>query len=67
MKGTLAFRPFFFACRAIDATRDMSSYDELVHEPMRPAERLPDQPFEDTKSLNLLMGVERSGVNGPLM
>src|SRR2546423_2313256 len=31
--GTLARRPLALACRAIDAARVMSSYDELVHDP----------------------------------
>jgi hypothetical protein len=36
-KGTLALMPAASACLATDAARIMSSYDELVQEPMRPA------------------------------
>jgi len=45
----------------------MSSYDELVHDPIRPTESLAGQSFFLTASANLERGVARSGVYGPLM
>ena len=66
MKGTLTFKPASLACLAMEATRDMSSYEELVHDPMRPAVREGDHLFSWMKEENLERGVERSGVKGPL-
>lgn len=66
MNGTLTLRPAAVACLAMLATRDMSSYDELVHEPMRPAESSSFQLLDETNEANLDRGVERSGVKGPL-
>ena len=45
MSSTLAVSPWAAACRAIEAARVMSSYDELVHEPMRQADGSSGQPF----------------------
>jgi hypothetical protein len=63
----LALRPWLEASRAMDAARDMSSYEEFVHEPMSATLRSVGQSFLITSSLNLDTGVARSGVNGPLM
>jgi len=67
VKPDLALRPCAAASSAIDAARDMSSYDELVHEPMRPTESFSGQLLSLTAWANLLSGVARSGVYGPLM
>ncbi len=45
----------------------ISSYELLVHEPIRLAEIASFHPLLLTVSLNLDRGVARSGVNGPLM
>jgi hypothetical protein len=45
----------------------MSSYELFVQEPIRPAEISFFHPFSSMKVPNLDNGVERSGVNGPLM
>ena len=45
----------------------MSSYEELVQEPMRATFSSEGQPFFTTSSLNLEIGVARSGVKGPLI
>lgn len=65
MNGTLTLRPASRACLAIEATRDMSSYDELVHDPISPAVSAGDHLFSATNDENLDRGVDRSGVNGP--
>lgn len=66
MNGTLTLSPASLACLAIEATLDMSSYDELVHDPIRPAVSAGDHLFSWMKEENLESGVERSGVKGPL-
>lgn len=58
--------PAAFACSAMEATRDMSSYDEFVHDPIRAEERVVGYLFSDKKDGNLERGVARSGVKGPL-
>lgn len=45
----------------------MSSYDELVQEPMRPTLISSGQLFFLASAASLEMGVARSGVKGPLM
>ena len=45
----------------------MSSYELLVHEPIRPAEISSFQPCSFTNAPNFDSGVARSGVNGPLI
>ncbi len=67
VKVDWAFRPWSSASRAMEAARDMSSYDELVQDPIRPTLSSSGQPLVLTASLNLEMGVARSGVKGPLM
>jgi hypothetical protein len=67
VKADLALRPCEAASRAIEADRDMSSYDELVHEPMRPTLSSEGHECFLTSAANLEMGVARSGVKGPLM
>ena len=37
--GTLLFSPAALACSAMEATRDMSSYDEFVQDPIKAEER----------------------------
>ncbi|KIJ18057.1 aconitate hydratase [Paxillus involutus ATCC 200175] len=59
--------PWAAASRAIEAERDMSSYEELVQEPMRATLSSAGQLFFLTSSANLERGVARSGVKGPLM
>ncbi len=51
----------------MEAERVISSYEELVHDPMRATFRSVGQPFFTTSSLNFEIGVARSGVKGPLM
>ena len=63
----LASRPCCLACLAMDAARDMSSYDEFVQEPISPTLSSAGQLFFSTASLNLEIGVARSGVKGPLI
>eukprot|EP01139_Manchomonas_bermudensis_P016486 Amastigsp_a512855_9.p3 type:complete len:271 gc:universal Amastigsp_a512855_9:1834-1022(-) len=63
----LALMPAPSACLASDAARDMSSYEEFVHEPMSPTLSSFGYLFLMTASLNLESGCARSGVNGPLM
>jgi hypothetical protein len=60
-------RPCLEASSAIDAERDMSSYEELVHDPISATFKSAGQSFFFTSSANLEMGVARSGVNGPLI
>lgn len=67
MNGVAALRPLASACLAIEATRVKSSYDEFVHDPMRDADILSCQPFSCTIEANLLRGVAKSGVCGPLL
>jgi hypothetical protein len=60
-------RPCLDASSAIDAERDMSSYEELVHDPISATFKSEGQLFFFTSSANLEMGVARSGVNGSLI
>ena len=67
VKGTLALMPAASACLATLAARAMSSYDELVHEPIRAALSSVGQlPFL-TAPAKPDSGLARSGVKGPLM
>ena len=63
--GTLLLRPASLACSAIEATRDISSYDELVQDPMSAEERVVGYLFDARKAGKVDRGVERSGVKGP--
>ena len=67
MNFDLTSRPWAEASFAMAAERVMSSYEELVQEPMRPTLRSAGQSFFLTSSANLEIGVARSGVKGPLM
>ena len=49
------------------AERVMSSYEELVQEPIKATLSSVGQSFLTTSSLNLEIGVAKSGVKGPLM
>ena len=55
------------ACCASEAAREISSYDELVHEPIKPTSILVGHPFSLATSAIFEIGVARSGVNGPLI
>ena len=59
------FNPAALACSAMEATRDMSSYDEFVHDPIRAEERVVGYLFDSRKEGKRERGVARSGVNGP--
>ena len=63
----LTSSPCAVASLAMDAERDMSSYEELVQEPMSATLSSWGQLFFFTSSANLEIGVARSGVKGPLM
>lgn len=67
MNLLLVWRPCWAASLTIAAERLMSSYEELVQEPMRATLSSAGQLFFSTSCLNLEMGVARSGVKGPLM
>src|SRR5690554_807977 len=64
-----AFGVIFFskACSTIDTARDISSYDELVQDPINPHSILIGQSFSATTAFILETGVPLSGVNGPLI
>ena len=62
-----AVRPWSAAARAMLAAREMSSYDELVHEPTRAALISMGQPSLTASSPSADTGRARSGVWGPLM
>ena len=57
----LARRPWADACRAMDAARVMSSYDELVHEPIRAAEISLGTPFSRDPGADLIDRVGEIG------
>ncbi len=59
------FSPLSATCLARLAARLISSYEELVHEPIKPTSIFVGQPFSAATSLTLERGVARSGVNGP--
>jgi hypothetical protein len=63
----LTSRPCAAASLAMEAERDISSYDELVHDPIRATLSSSGQPFFLASVANLEIGVARSGVNGPLI
>ena len=65
--GVLALTPALSACIAMWAARFMSSYEELVQEPMS-AWRMPaGQPSFFTSAASFEMGRARSGECGPTM
>mmetsp|Transcript_33922 Transcript_33922/g.100966 ORF Transcript_33922/g.100966 Transcript_33922/m.100966 type:complete len:293 (+) Transcript_33922:705-1583(+) len=66
VNGTLALMPAASACFAMDAARAMSSYEELVHEPMSAALSSVGHPCFFISDANLDSGCARSGVKGPL-
>ena len=66
--SVLARKPLADACRAIDAARVMSSYDELVHEPTSAEEMLRGQLFSRAAAPTPApTACARSGECGPLM
>lgn len=67
LKMFFVFRPRFIAWWTIEGERDMSSWELLVQEPIRPTVRSDGQPAEATSSLNSERGCAKSGVKGPLM
>lgn len=66
-KSATGFRPAALACLTRDSERVMSWYEELVQLPIKPAPKVVGQLLALTISLKAERGVERSGVNGPLM
>ena len=65
MNSAFALIPFLTACLAIDAEREMSSYDELVQEPIKPTSTFRGHPLSFAASAILDSGVDLSGVKGP--
>src|ERR1043165_8585800 len=59
------FKPLLATCFAKLAAREMSSYDELVHEPIKPTSTFNGQPFFAASSFIFEIGVAKSGVKGP--
>ena len=53
------------ACCAIDAALDKSSYEEFVHDPIKPHSTLIGQSFSFDLALISLIGVAISGEKGP--
>merc|ERR1711892_1258982 len=66
-KLPLDFIPLARACFMRLATLLMSSYEEFVQDPMRPSLTSVGHPFAKAASLSPEMGVQRSGVKGPLI
>ena len=52
LKIDLALSPCFRACLTTDAERDISSYEELVHDPMSPADMSAGHPLRSISSLS---------------
>src|SRR4051794_18339473 len=63
----LAVRPLADAWRATDAALVMSSYDELVHDPISADDTCTGTPFSRAHAPTSLTLWARSGVSGPLM
>src|SRR5690349_8404203 len=59
------FRFFEEIWLATLTAREISSYDELVHEPRRPTETFNGHSFLIASSFSFEIGVARSGLNGP--
>ena len=57
--------PFSFACFAMEAALEISSYEEFVQEPIRQYSKSVGQPLRAAASFILDTGVYKSGVNGP--
>jgi hypothetical protein len=66
-KSALGLSPAAEACFTSSSDRVISWYELLVQLPIRPAPKVLGQSFSSINDLNLDSGVERSGVNGPLM
>lgn len=66
LKGIFDLIPCFMASLAMLAHRPMSSYELLVHDPINPTLISTGQLFFFAFSPNLLIGLAKSGVNGPL-
>ena len=65
--GVRARSPALMPCIAMWAARRMSSYDELVHDPMSAALMPAGQPFARTSAASFETGRSRSGECGPTM
>ena len=65
MKSAFVFNPLSTACFAIDIERDISSYEELVHDPISPTCTLVGQLFSAATFAISEIGVALSGVKGP--
>src|SRR5437763_1239006 len=59
VNSDLAFSPLLMACVAMEADLEISSYDELVHDPINPTSIFSGHPFDFTASANLLIGHAR--------
>jgi hypothetical protein len=66
-KGVRALSPALMPCMATWAARRMSSYEELVQEPMSAALIVAGQPFVLTSAASFDTGRSRSGECGPTM
>ncbi|GAW15244.1 hypothetical protein ANO14919_046530 [Xylariales sp. No.14919] len=65
--GIFGFNPAPMACLASEAARDISSNEEFVQEPISPAVSFFGQSFSRAAFGKSEIGVDRSGVNGPLI
>ena len=65
VKCDLVFKFFSDTCFAKDAAREISSYEELVQEPINPYWIFNGQLFLIASSFILEIGVAKSGVKGP--
>jgi len=67
VNSAFAFKFWAAACVTTEADRVKSSYDELVHEPIKPTSIFIGHPFAAATSFILLIGVAKSGEKGPLI
>src|SRR5919199_531994 len=65
MSGTFTFSPFTFACCAMLAARDMSSYEEFVQDPMSATDISSMYLLFFTSSAIRDIGLAKSGGWGP--
>src|SRR6218665_2811135 len=65
VNSAFVFKRSAATCAAKLAAREISSYDELVHEPINPTSTLVGQLFFAAASFICEIGVAKSGVKGP--
>src|SRR6218665_1001464 len=65
VNSAFVFKRSAATCAAKLAAREISSYDELVHEPINPTSTLVGQLFFAAASFIFEIGVAKSGVKGP--